>query len=200
MAGTFPTTVQPESIEISSIEQNFVDRTQGGKRQTRNEPGHVWQIKLNMPAMTEDDYRSLYAFKIKQKGIYDTFQIVPYTTETPRGSFGGTPVVNGANQSGNTLAIDGASVSTTSWARAGDVFKLAGHPKVYMITEDANTDATGAVTLTFEPDLHYTPTDNEALTVSSVPFTVAFSANTLIYTDTASGIYPPHTIELVEVY
>jgi len=116
------------------------------------------------------------------------------------GARGGTPLVNGANQflldaavttallSSNTqsLVIDGASNSITGWAKAGDVFTLAGvyavNPKTrqstgrlqeFVVTADANSNGSGAVTLSISPQMVTTgkyqnvsagPADNAALT------------------------------------
>lgn len=62
--------------------------------------------------------------------------------------------------------------------KAGDFIKFASHAKVYMLTADVTTDGSGEATLAIEPALYSAVANNEALTVSSVPFTVAFSADT----------------------
>jgi len=122
-------------------------------------------------------------------------QVVPTHTT---GARGGTPLVNGANQNvtydtakntwTQTLVIDGASNSITGWAKAGDVFTLAGvymvNPKTkattavlqqFVVTADADSSGAGAVSLTISPPIisasgqpHRTvsaaPADNAALT------------------------------------
>lgn len=116
------------------------------------------------------------------------------------GARGGTPLVNGANQflldgavttallsaNAQSLVIDGASNSINGWAKAGDVFTIAGvyavNPKTrqstgrlqeFVVTADANSNGSGAVTLTISPQIITTgkyqnvsagPADNAALT------------------------------------
>lgn len=80
------------------------------------------------------------------------------------GTFGGTPAVNGASQTGTTLILDGASNSITNWAVVGDVFSIAGvyavNPQTrqstgqlqqFRVMAAADSDGSGNVTLTFTP-------------------------------------------------
>tara|TARA_B000000557_G_scaffold254111_1_gene243880 strand:- start:234 stop:2210 length:1977 start_codon:yes stop_codon:yes gene_type:complete len=75
----------------------------------------------------------------------------------------GTPLVNGASQTGGTLAIDGL----TSAPQAGDVFKVAGIDLVYTVTSDA-TVTSGGTTLNINPNLASSPADNAVITFLSV--------------------------------
>lgn len=130
-------------------------------------------------------------------GGLDTYmtQVAPVHTT---GARGGTPLVNGASQNvtydsvknvfTSSLIIDGASNSITGWAKAGDVFTIAGvymvNPRTkattailqqFVVTADADSSGAGAVTLTVSPPIisaagqpHRTvnaaPADNAALT------------------------------------
>lgn len=73
---------------------------------------------------------------------------------------------------GNALPIDGASTGITNWLRAGDLLVLAGHTKVYLVTDDVDTDGSGVAAVPIEPPLVESPADGEALTLTDVPFTV----------------------------
>lgn len=53
------------------------------------------------------------------------------------GAQGGTPLINGASQTGATLAIDGCSNSITGWAKAGDIFTIAGVYAVNPVTKQS---------------------------------------------------------------
>ena len=74
----------------------------------------------------------------------------------------GTPLVNGASQTGTSLDIDGL----TSAPQAGDVFKIAGVDLVYTVTADA-TVTSGAATLAINPALDSSPADNAVITFLS---------------------------------
>ena len=73
--------------------------------------------------------------------------------------------------------------------KAGDIFKLAGHSKVYMLTADAHSYSLGQTILEFEPALRQSPADNEALIIYSVPFTVMLSDPELSYETTPPAFY-----------
>jgi hypothetical protein len=51
--------------------------------------------------------------------IWETLLVKP-----PKVLLVGTPVVNGASQSGSSLVVDGAATSQTGWLLAGDYIQL----------------------------------------------------------------------------
>jgi len=71
----------------------------------------------------------------------------------------GTVLVNGASQTGSSLAVDGL----TGTPQAGDTFTVAGIEKVYTVTSDA-TVSSGGSTLAINPALASSPADNAAIT------------------------------------
>ena len=74
----------------------------------------------------------------------------------------GTVLVNGASESGTTLAVDGL----TAAPQVGDVFKIAGVDLVYTVTADA-TVASGGSDLAINPALAASPADNAVITFLS---------------------------------
>ena len=75
----------------------------------------------------------------------------------------GTVLVNGASQTGATLAVD----ALTSVPQAGDVFTIAGVDKVYTVLTNA-TVSSGGSTLAINPDLASSPADNAVITFISL--------------------------------
>lgn len=74
------------------------------------------------------------------------------------GTQGGTPLINGASQTGSTLATDGWSASITNVLRAGDLFTIdgvysvnpiskssTGRLQTFVVTANASSTAGGAV-------------------------------------------------------
>lgn len=110
-------------------------------------------------------------------------QVVPGHTN---GTYGGTPLVNGANQTGSSLVTDGWTATTTSLA-VGDVFTIAGvyvvNPQTkqrgtrlqqFTVTTATVTDGSGNSTIAFAPaivtsgafqNVSGAPADNAAITV-----------------------------------
>jgi len=119
--------------------------------------------------------------------------------KAPQGVASGTPLVNGASQSGRTLVTKGWSASVNGILKAGDFIGITGQTKVYMVTSDANSDASGNATLNIEPALMTVPTDGAALTVRNVPFTLALASDTI-----EMGVQPPvlynFSLSLVEAF
>ena len=75
----------------------------------------------------------------------------------------GTVLVNGASQTGATLAVDALSAVP----RVGDVFTVAGVDKVYTVTTTA-TVSSGGSTIAISPDLASSPADNAVVTFISL--------------------------------
>ena len=111
----------------------------------------------------------------------DAFQ----TAQIPVATLGvgtGTPLVNGATQSGGTLVTDGWTASTTGILKAGNVFTIAGVYSVnpmtrlstgalqqFVVLQDTNSAAAGATTIKIWPEMNdgtATTTDAEGSTVS----------------------------------
>jgi len=75
----------------------------------------------------------------------------------------GTVLVNGASQTGATLAVD----ALTGVPKVGDVFTIAGVDKVYTVTTSA-TVSSGGSTIAINPDLASSPADNAVVTFISL--------------------------------
>lgn len=103
------------------------------------------------------------------------------------GPLGGTPLVNGAGQSGASLVTDGWSLAAALRLRKGDVFTIAGVNAVnpqsrqstgqlrqFVVTADVSSDAGGNATIPIFPSITASgafqtvdaaPADNAAITV-----------------------------------
>ena len=95
------------------------------------------------------------------------------------GSFAGTPAVNGASQTGATLAMDGFNASATGVYKAGDVFTLPGvygvNPETkqtlstlqqFVVTADVDADGSGEADVPISPSI---VTSGALQTVSGSP-------------------------------
>lgn len=111
------------------------------------------------------------------------------------GAQGGTPLVNGASQSGNSLVTDGWTASAATRLLKGDRFTIAavymvnaqsrnsiGVLQTFVATSDAASDGSGNLTVYFEPPLVASgqyqtvdslPADNAAITVVGAANTVS---------------------------
>jgi hypothetical protein len=89
---------------------------------------------------------------------------------------GATILVNGANQSGAILNVDGATPSVTNWLRQGDIIQVAGCPVIIDVTADVNSNGSGQVALPISPPIFVgqLPADNAVVNI--VPSTIFFKA------------------------
>jgi hypothetical protein len=134
--------------------------------------------------------------------LYSGQNVATFTT----GARGGTPVVNGASQAttylasrttnSQTFSVSGASNSITGWAKAGDVFTIAGcfavnpvtgaalpYLQQFTVLSDANSNGSGIVSLTISPAII---TAAPYKTVSAAPANSA----ALTFVGSASTGYP----------
>ena len=188
MSGTFPTSPAFNSLNVQSVQNTFVSRALSGRRQARQLGGQFWKMTATFPPMTRAQFAPIYAFVVKQRGRYESFTIVPAVISTGQGSPAGTPLVDGASQTGRSLVTDGWNASISIF-KAGDYLKIAGNDKVYMVTADVSSDGSGDATISIEPALVASPADDAAITHSSVSFTVALTSGIQEFSTGTSGLF-----------
>ena len=177
MAITYPLTLPTVTgvQTVNFIVRNSIGATQSPftyEQQIFKNPGQRFEADITLPPMSRADAEVWNTFFIKLYGQYGTFLLGDPNSATPRGtasSSAGTPVVNGASQTGDTLNIDGVPTSQTGYLKAGDYIQLGTGilSRLHMVVEDADTDSGGNATLSIEPALRTSPSDDLAITVSN---------------------------------
>mgnify|MGYP005827626493 CR=1 FL=1 len=164
---------------------------QSGAVQTRSEAaqGRTWQEAWPaLPAGSADVQELLVTIEnIYNTGATTTLThyLLPGSGMAANGAGGGTPVVNGATESGTTVDTDGWTASVTGVMKAGDSFTIAGIDVLFRVTADANSDSGTQSTLTIEPPIlaGSPPADNAALTIASATLTAVI----IDYTGATAG-------------
>lgn len=182
---TYPLTFPAIGIQSSSF--GLIRSTSSSvspftfRQQVYSFGGSRWQGEVTFKPVRSSDAATIKAFLADMNGQYGTFLYgdPDYLAEGPRGALGGTPLVKGASQTGNTLLIDGATAATANWIRKGDYFQLGTGTaaRLYMVTEDANSNSIGEVTLTFQPSLRSSPADNDAVTITGAKGLMRLASN-----------------------
>lgn len=131
--------------------------------QTVARQGEYWSMRLNFENRFAAERYDLMAFLVRLNGQENRIQTRDYSY-TPRGVLTGTPLVNGAGQTGSTLIIDGCTASLATWGKAGDQIQIGTELK--MLTQDIATDAGSNATLQFRPRMRTSPADNAPIVVS----------------------------------
>ena len=89
------------------------------QQQVQAHQGQLWQAKVEWPPMNEITAAQWIAFLLKLNGKQGTFLFGDCVRKTPYGSAGGTPIVDGAGQTGQSLLTRGWPASTAGNLRAG---------------------------------------------------------------------------------
>ena len=166
---TFPTSLYVAGLKITAL--SAVSRSESPfsfAEKVYDWGGQMWAIEGALPRMTRDDAAQYEAFILKLNGRQGTF-LFPVFETTPRGVATGTPVVNGAGQSGNVLSVSGFTPSTTGIMRAGDWLQIGtgATTRLYRVLDDANSDGAGDVDLTVWPRLRSSPSDGATVIVNN---------------------------------
>ena len=191
---TFPSTV-PVSTNfrinrIVGVTESIYTATQ----QVYQYTGEFWEVDLSMPPMRTATARAFVAFLVSLRGQYGSFYLGDFDARTPLGtasSSAGTPLVNGADQTGNTLVCDGAPNSQTGYLKAGDYIQLGSGStqRLHMVTADSNSDSSGNFTLSIEPALRESPANDLAITVSNTTGVFRLSSNVTGWDTNAASTY-----------
>jgi hypothetical protein len=170
MAITWPRTILPQRVTPLGSAGPFRSRGGTGKdhvaaSRTR---GRQWTEIYPPIDMSTAAARTLLATIEHAWRTGATVALVHPGHPTRLGGGTGSPLVNGAGQSGATLVTDGWT-GTNPVLRAGDLLTVAGVPYTLRVTADASASA-GAATLAIDPPIAAAdaPVDNAALTVAGV--------------------------------
>lgn len=128
---------------------------------------------LSFPLVTQKlsagDTRLWWSALVQLAKPANQFKVYPPAWQQGAGYTGANPLVNGASQLGLSLICDGAATS--------DLVGLEGDPiavntEFKILTADANSDGTGAVTFNFEPALRTSPLNNAVVNVKTPEITM----------------------------
>lgn len=133
-------------------------------------PGERWEGEVTFKPVRMLNAGLIKAFLGELYGIYGTFLYgdPDFLANGPQGSAGGVPVVNGGSQTGNNLNIRGLPLSTNNVYRRGDYFQLGSgaSSRLYMFTQDVNSDGAGHATIQFVPAIRLVPNDGDGMTIA----------------------------------
>lgn len=125
-----------------------------------------WTVEIQLPSMTMENARTWEAWFLSLNGLEGTFWFAPVADSIPQGVATGTPLINGASQSGQSLITDGWTPSQTGILKAGDWIQVGNY--LHRILQDVDSDVGGNATLDIFPSLSKAvPSDNDPITTSN---------------------------------
>ena len=181
MSGALPTSQGFNVVNFQSQRPTLVSKTVSGKRFARQVSSQFFSFTLRFPKLARANFMDLYSFVIKQRSQKETFTVVLPIISNSRGTVSGS--MTGSASAGAT-SINLANGSGTM--KSGDFIKFANHDKVYMVVAD-NSDVSSN-NLTIEPELRVA-VSSQAITYSSVPFTVFMTNDVQEFKTDTSGLF-----------
>ena len=138
------------------------------ERQVQRYPGEIWELDVEYAPLARADAEDLIGALCSLNGREGTFLFGDSANKTPRGIATGTPLVNGAGQTGYHLATDGWAVDRLGILEAGDWIGIGSGftSRLYKVLLKVATSRTGAATLTLWPRVKTAWADNAAISTS----------------------------------
>lgn len=139
-----------------------------GTVQTLAMPGARWEATLTWGALSVADYRTLEAFISSLGGMAGRFFYGPIHGPR-RATGGGTPVINGASQSGSTLSTRGWSASAQAFL-VGDWLSYTdttGRRRLHQVTANSTANGSGVASVSIAPPIRRAGADGAALTITT---------------------------------
>lgn len=195
MAISYPISL-PSAFAVARIvvrQNNTVGKSVSpfsAESQTYVHQGQWWEAEIQLPPMQRDDAEDVLGAFLSLRGAEGTM-LLPAPNPAIRGAGGGTPVVDGAGQTGLELAVRGGPLSATNWLKAGDWIQLGSgsSTRLHKVLVAASTDGTGDCTLDIWPRLRSSPADGATITLANCKGVFELSSNAQEYTIEAGMKY-----------
>jgi hypothetical protein len=199
--------------------------------QTTELAGARWVAEFTLPTMTRDTWRAWSAFAARMRGQAGRVYVRPFHatgSSAPTFAAGlditcdstskkcdsstptmdarypvslGTPLINGASQTGASIVTDGWAPSAMIFEQ-GDFFSYdttAGRT-LHMVVAYTESDRTGAATLTVEPPIRTSPANNAALNIATPTCVMRLKDDSVGALSVAPGYFGSVNISLIESF
>ena len=174
MATTFPVTLPTTGTRSIRLRQMGVVGVGQSpftlEQQVQRHQGQIWALDFSYAPLARAEAEALVAALCSLNGREGTFLFGDSANKTPRGTATGTPLVNGASQTGEDLVTDGWTADVTGILKAGDWIQVGtgSTSRLHKVLTDANSNGSGQATLTLWPRISpvATPADNSAIVTS----------------------------------
>lgn len=165
----FPTTIAPSGMTIRQRSVVGVAISPFTlSQQVYAHQGESWEADIEMPLMTRAQAAAFRGFLLSLNGREGTFLLGDPVETSPLGTWSGSsPQVDGASQTGRTLAIKNLTSGMT--IKAGDWLQLGsgGTTELHQVAVDATADGSGKATLDIWPRIRTSPANSAVIVISS---------------------------------
>jgi hypothetical protein len=128
------------------------------------------------------------AFFMALRGQANVFQLEDSLAIAPQGSGAGTPLVNGASQSGFTLNTKGWTAGASGVLKPGDWLQI-GYRAYRVILSQVDANGSGNATINIYPPLRESPSDGDSINLNNVKVLMRLKTNARKWSETAARVY-----------
>jgi len=169
----FPTTKGVASINLRAVNAVAISQSPFTfKQQVIAHQGQRWEADITLPPMQRADAEVWVSFLVSLAGRRGTFTMGDPNAAAARGSASvtpGTPLVNGADQTGASLTVDGLPTSVTGYLKVGDYVQLGGGSSatLHKVMTQVDSNPLGQASLDLWPYVRIAPSDDATVTVGN---------------------------------
>lgn len=164
-----PTVKGPSGVEFGALSAAGMSQSPiTFEQQVYVHPGMLLTMEVRLPPMKRAAAEEWVAFLLALNGHEGTFLMGDTVNTSPRGTWAGSPLVNGSHAArARSIAMDGFTAGAT--VKAGDWFQVGSGASTHLhkIVQDATANGSGVATLEIWPSLRATLADNASLTTAS---------------------------------
>ena len=165
--------------------------------QTQVHPGQRWSASIEMPTLSRSDAEQWQCFLLQLNGRAGTFYLTDPLHPSPIGNWSGTPMIDGAGQSGQTLNIKGLAVGAT--IAPGDMFQIGTRLYKHIGLSTVVADGSGKATIDIWPRLRTpSPGNNDPIITESPAGIFRLSQNESELFSTVALEYYQITLDAIE--
>lgn len=182
---TFPSTPKPQTMSWRLVQPAQVNVSGWtGKRQVIASGRGWWECQFGLPPIVgTTNVNAWRSFVAQARGGANDFQVP--VDPTAQSSASATPLVNGAGQTGRSLVTDGWPVSTTI-LYAGQFVTIGN--QLLQLTSNITSNGSGQATISFEPAIRVSPSDNAAIEFKN-PYCLMYFVEDPSYSVEAGYVY-----------
>ena len=152
---TWPASPEPNEARLTEVSVVGIGRSAFTRHeQIQPHQGQGIEAELRYPPLTEAEFRTLQTMRRKLNGPEGTF-LMAWPGLGTLGTVTGTPVVNGAGQTGTDIAVRGLTPNSTGNLVAGDPLQLGAGlaARMHVVLDDVDADGSGNATISVWPQV-----------------------------------------------
>ncbi len=167
---TLPTAPAPVRVKLTARSTAAMSQSPfTGEQQVYAHQGQWWEAVVEYPVMPRAHAEPILSALVQLLGRKGTLLLGDADAAVANGSLDGAPVVDGAGQSGQTLATRGWTNNASGVLAAGDYIQVGSGTaqRLYKVLNDANADSAGEATLDIFPRLRESPADGATIVTAA---------------------------------